>query len=290
MAADKSGGGEAQAELAKIAAALARIEAQLAPHFAPPDARALDRGACWRWQTTAYGAQLLPLPLPQEAALDDLVGLDEHIAAVEKNTRQFLGGRAANHVLLTGARGCGKSTLIRGVFEKYRRKGLRLIETDAAGIARLPLLQPLLAARKEKYILYCDDLSFQESDQLFSRIKSAVDGALTSTGGNLLLYATSNRRNLIAEKFSDNLPPLAADDIQPQETIDEKTALTDRFGLWLHFYPPDAEEYEAMVKHWLKRFGVRATAAVLQDAVNFADQRGSRNGRVARQFVVGKIG
>lgn len=282
-----AGGGEAH--LAEIAATLARIEAQLAQHFALPTAAALDEGVCWRWQANAFAAHLTPLLLPPQGALAELLGLDEHIAAVEKNTRQFLSGRAANHVLLTGARGCGKSTLIRGVFAKLHRRGLRLIETDAAGMACLPLLQPLLAGRAERFILYCDDLSFQESDQLFSRIKSAMDGALTSTGGNLLVYATSNRRNLIAEKFSDNLPPLQEDDIQPQETIDEKTALTDRFGLWLSFYAPQAEEYDALVKHWLKHFGIRASAALLREGRNFADQRGSRNGRVARQFAVSCI-
>lgn len=272
--------------LRDMAGSLARIERHLSRQVAAPEAAVLAQGSCWRWHVGAAGVQLTPLPLPPAVALSDLIGLDEQIKVVDRNTRQLLAGREANHVLLTGGRGCGKSTLIRGLFSRYARRGLRLIETDAAGLAALPVLQPLLAERAEKYILYCDDLSFKESDHLFSRIKSAVDGALTSSSGNMLVYATSNRRNLVVEKFSDNLSPVQQGEIQPLEAADEKIALADRFGIWLHFYAPDAEWYDRIVAHWLRHFGVKPTAALQQEARNFADQRGSWNGRIARQFAV----
>ncbi|MCH9757496.1 MAG: ATP-binding protein [Proteobacteria bacterium] len=281
---------EKNESLAAIAATLARIEQQLGQHFSHPSAQSLASGHCWRWQVTSFGGKLIPLPTPTTVALHDLIGLEENIAIIDKNTRQFIAGCEANHALLTGGRGCGKSTLIRGLFSKYQRRGLRLIETDAAGLAQLSMLQPLLAGREEKYILYCDDLSFRESDQLFNRIKSAMDGALTSAS-NMLIYATSNRRNLVAEKYSDNLSPLTAseDDIQPLETLDEKIALSDRFGIWLSFYAPDAEHYDHIVRHWLAHFKIKPTDVLIQQARNFADQRGSRNGRIARQFAVLQI-
>ena len=276
--------------LAAIVAALTRIEQRLAHYFPLTDAACLEQGVCWRWQANAAGGELLALSPPAKETLSRLVGLDDQIAAVDKNTRHFLAGKPANHVLLTGGRGCGKSTVIRGIFGKYQHRGLRLIETDAAGLAQLARLQPLLAARREKYILYCDDLSFGESSQLVNRIKNAVEGALTSPADNLLIYATSNRRNLFVETFSDSLPSFTNnDEVQPLETIDEKIALADRFGLWLSFYAPDSEQYREIATHWLRHFGIKPTAAVLTEAQNFADQRGSRNGRIAYQFAVSKI-
>ena len=237
-----------------------------------------------------FGARLLPLAATAVAPLSSLVGLGEQIKAVEQNTRLFMRGREANHVLLTGARGCGKSSLVRGVFAKYRKRGLRLIETDAAGLAVLSLLQPLLAARTERFILYCDDFSFNDNDHLFRRLKSAIEGALSAAGGNLLIYATSNRRNIIADKYSDNMTLLDEDDIQPLETVDDKIALADRFGLWVPFLAPSQDEYDDIVRHWLERMDVKSTAALTMEARRFADFRGSRNGRIARQFAVSAAG
>lgn len=233
------------------------------------------------------GGRLSPLSSPLVQPLSQLVGLREQIKPIEQNTRLFLDGCEANHALLTGARGCGKSSVVRGIFGKYRRRGLRLIETDAAGLAALPLLQPLLSSRAEKYVLYCDDFSFNDDDQIFRRLKSAIDGALSAPGGNVVIYATSNRRNIIAEKYADNLSPITDDgDIQPLETVDDKIALADRFGLWVPFAPPSQDEYDAIVRHWLKRMGVALTPALVLEARHFADFRGSRNGRIARQFAV----
>ena len=234
-------------------------------------------------------------PLQGPAAdnvLSKLIGLKEQIAAVEQNTKLFLQGREANHVLLTGPHGCGKSSVIRGIFAKYARRGLRLVEADMNGLETLPILLTALSTRSEKFILYCDDLSFSAAPPpLFSRLKSAMEGALLSAQNNLLFYATSNRRNIIAERFADNLPQTdESADIQPQETISEKTALASRFGLWVPFFAPDAEEYDALAAHWLRQIGRTPTPALIQEARNFADQRGAKNGRVAKQFAVGIAG
>ena len=278
--------GRMSESLERAADALERVEKLLHHHFAPPDEGQLGKGVCWRWQATPLGGHLVGMPEPRFPALEDLVGLEDEIAVVEKNTRYFLAGGEANHVLITGARGGGKSSIVRGVFGRYAEQGLRLIETDAEGLAALVLLLPVLARRRERYVVYCDDLAFNETGQLFSRIKNAVEGALSASPRNVLIYATSNRRGIVAEKVADNLAAIDEGEVQPLETVDEKRALTDRFGLWVSILALDVAEYERIVRHHLTRMRIRPTAALLQESRRFADQRGGFNGRIARQFAV----
>lgn len=283
---------EEAGSLGEIAESLRRMEAMLGRQFGAPDGAVLDSGECWRWQASAFGGTLLPVAVRGEWAreFENLCGVAAQAAALEANTRRFAAGAAANHALLTGGRGCGKSTMVRGVVGRYVREGgVRMIETDAEGLARFAWLQPLLAGRAERFVLFCDDLSFGEGDALFGRIKSALEGALTAVGDNVVVYATSNRRNLVVERFGDNLPEVGGGggEIRPLETVDEKVALADRFGLWLSFYAPDGDGYDAMVAQWLRVFGRTPCEELRVRGRRFADQRGSRNGRVARQFVVG---
>lgn len=278
-------------QLERIADSLEYLTALLSP----VNAGALDGdGDCWRWQATPFGGRLSALPRPEgreDLIGEDLIGLDDETAQLTGNTKQFLRGQPANHALLTGARGCGKSSLIRNLCAAYAGKGLRWIETDTAGLAALAHLAPALAARDEKYILFCDDLSFPDSaSPLFNPLKSAIEGALAQNNRNFLIYATSNRRHLVSETFADNLAPLGdSGEINPMETTDEKIALSDRFGLWIPFYEPGQDEYDALVRHYLKKFGIRVTRARVLGARQYADTRGARNGRTARNYATAAI-
>ena len=273
--------------LNRLAQAAEETRDLLALHCAPPRPAELAAGVCWRWEARALGGGALrPLP-PPDNSLPLLLGLQDIIAPLEANLRRFLAGKPANHALLTGPRGCGKSSVVRGLCGKYAKRGLRLIETDVAGLAALPALAAVLRERQEKFLIYCDDLSFANADaDIFNRLKSAIDGGFSAPAGNALLCATSNRRNLVAQTFADNLPQ-TQEEINPHETNDEKIALADRFGLWLPFYAPDQEEYDALVDHWLRQNGIKPSAALRLQGRQFADYRGSRNGRMARQFAVG---
>ena len=277
--------------LAQIAESLARLEKLLSQHLAAPTAEQLECHQCWRWEVTPFGGRLTPLTATT-APLTQLIGLQEQIKPLEQNTKLFLQGKPANHALLTGPRGCGKSSVVRGLFGKYARRGLRLIEVEASGLAQLPVLAALLTKRLEKFILYCDDLSFPNANHpSFGRLKSVIDGGISTASGNLLLYATSNRRNIVAENYGDNLPTNDnAQDIQPLETLDEKIALADRFGLWVPFFAPTPDEYDALVTHWLQLSGVTPSASLMMQGRQFADMRGSRNGRIARQFAIAAAG
>ena len=259
--------------LEDIALSLRRIADSLAQAVALPHAATLASGRCWRWQQTPLGGRLHPSPAPLAQAL---LGVDSHRAAVLANTTAFLMGQPANHVLLTGARGCGKSSLLRSIFAQCLPQGLTLIDTDTLGLTCLPLLLPALYDCPAKVILLCDDLSFTDGDTLFRQTKNTLDAVMTTAG--VLVYATSNRRHLIKDQFNDN------NDVQPQETQDEKIALADRFGLWLHFYAPDQDNYLAMVQHHLTGRGIDVTDDLQRDALRFADYRGGRSGRVAYQF------
>ncbi|MGI9307064.1 MAG: ATP-binding protein [Gammaproteobacteria bacterium] len=272
----KSGRG---ADETRIAAALERIARVL--EGGAPIAADFDGAQCWRWEERGG---LYPLPVPPDE-LSLLCGVEEQIALVECNTLAFLRGRPANHALLTGPRGTGKSSVIRGVFAKYAGRGLRLIETDAAGLCGLPKLFSAFAARREKFIVYCDDLSFHGDTLLFQKFKSALDGGIAAAGNNLRVYATSNRRHLTAEFFADN-ERTADGEIHGAETIEEKTALSDRFGLWAPFFDMARPEYEAAAARWLAFYGVRPNAKLAQRAHRWADERGSMNGRMARHFAV----
>lgn len=256
-----------------------RAENLLPPPPAPPDWNAI----AFRWR-----GRLEPVRHPHRIRLADLKGVDEQKAAIERNTRQFVTGKPANNVLLTGARGTGKSSLIKGVLAKFARQGLRLVEVDRDDLVKLPEIIDLVAGRPERFVVFCDDLSFEASEPGYKALKSALDGSVAAPPENLLIYATSNRRHLMPERFAENRESVRGDDgeIHPGETTEEKVSLSERFGLWLSFYPFSQEQYLDICVHWLSVFGVDAKSALTarQEALQWALQRGSRSGRVAWQF------
>jgi predicted AAA+ superfamily ATPase len=220
--------------------------------------------------------------------LDALKEVDAQRERLVRNTAQFVAGRPANNVLLTGARGTGKSSLIKACLHEFAPKGLRLIEIDKADLIDLPEVIEAVAGRPERFVLYCDDLSFEDGDAGYKALKSALDGSITQGGDNVLIYATSNRRHLLPERMSDNLSTKYTDDgeIHPGEVVEEKISLSERFGVWISFYPFSQDEYLAIVDHWVRHFGVdpRAVPDLRGQALLWALERGSRSGRVAFQF------
>jgi hypothetical protein len=277
---------ELAAFLARAEALLARVEAMLPAAPAPIDWTA----RAYRWRTRRdHGGRgrLEAVRQPHRIRLADLQGIDEQKAKIERNTRQFVAGRSANNVLLTGARGTGKSSLIKGVLAKYGAKGLRLIEVDKGDLVDLPDIVELIATRPERFIVFCDDLSFEASEPGYKALKSILDGSIAGTAENVLIYATSNRRHLMPEYMAENLEAQrVGDEIHPGETVEEKISLSERFGLWLSFYPFDQDHYLAICTHWLQQLGVdeKSALAARQEALQWSLERGSRSGRVAWQF------
>jgi len=230
---------------------------------------------------------LQPVRHVHRMRLSDLQGIGAQIAKVEQNTRQFLEGRPANNVLLTGARGTGKSSIVKGLLNKYHRQGLRLIEVEKNDLVDLPAITDLVAGRPERFLVFCDDLTFHGAEDGYIALKVALDGSISTTSDNLLIYATSNRRHLMPEYMAENLETkYIGDEIHPGETVEEKISLSERFGLWVSFYPFDQDEYLDIVAHWLKTMGCgpREAAAAREEALQWSLQRGSRSGRVAYQF------
>ena len=263
---------------------LERLESVL-----PLAAPALDwKAQAYRWRRRNGRGQLEAVHHPHRIRLEDLVGIDDQKQRLEQNTRQFVAGRSANNVLLTGARGTGKSSLVKGALNRFAADGLRLIEVDRNDLVDLPEIVDLIAARPEHFIIFCDDLSFEASEPGYKALKSALDGSIAGTPENLLIYATSNRRHLMPEFMGENLEIQRGGngEIHPGETTEEKVSLSDRFGLWLSFYPFDQDHYLAICGHWLRAFGLsaRQAAAARQEALQWALLRGARSGRIAWQF------
>jgi len=244
----------------------------------------------WRRRPTAFGWQswLQPVRHRSSIALDDLQNIDEPKRLIERNTRRFVSGLPANNVLLTGSRGTGKSSLIKACLNAHSAEGLRLIEVDKNDLVDLPDIVDLVGERPEKFIVYCDDLSFEDGEPGYKALKTALDGSVAASSDNVLIYATSNRRHLMPEKMSENLAAVHTEDgeIHPGETSEEKISLSERFGLWVQFYPFRQDDYLAVVAHWLRHFGSGEAdiAAARGDALRWALERGSRSGRVAWQF------
>jgi len=239
--------------------------------------------AAFRWEQ----GRLVPVPHPHRIHLADLLGIEDQKRLVEQNTRQFIHGRPANNVLLTGSRGTGKSSLVKALLNEYAAEGLRLIEVGKPALADLPHIIALVAGRSERFILYCDDLSFNAEEPGYQALKAALDGSLVAFSDNLLIYATSNRRHLMPESMQDNLATrYIGDEIHPAESVEEKISLSERFGLWASFYPFTQDEYLGIVAHWLMRFGLSdgIDEAARQAALQWSIQRGSRSGRVGWQF------
>jgi hypothetical protein len=273
-------------ELEKI---LERLDQILPPPPPPTDWKA---SIAFRWRSSgrrgASGTSagwLQPVSHVHRIKLADLRGIDKQIERVEQNTRQFLDGKPANNVLLTGARGTGKSSIVKGLLNKYSRQGLRLIEVEKNDLIDLPTIVDLVAGRPERFLLFCDDLSFHGAEEGYIALKVALDGSISTTSENLLIYATSNRRHLMPEYMNENLETkYLGDEIHPGETVEEKISLSERFGLWVTFYPFDQDEYLEIVEQWLKHFHASAGDASREEALQWALQRGSRSGRVAYQF------
>ncbi len=271
----------------RIESVLARVDALL-PQTVEPDWNAV--AFRWRRRTTGLGVQswLQPVQHRSTIKLSDLRNIDDAKQLIERNTRQFVEGRPANNVLLTGSRGTGKSSLIKACLNAYSKKGLRLIEVDKADLVDLPDIVDRVADRPEKFIVFCDDLSFEEGEAGYKAMKVALDGSIAASSENVLIYATSNRRHLMPEKMSENLAAHHTEDgeIHPGESSEEKISLSERFGLWVNFYPFRQDDYLTVVAHWLAHFGcdARHIEAARGDALRWALERGSRSGRVAWQF------
>jgi predicted AAA+ superfamily ATPase len=269
----------------RVEQVLARLEMLMAPRSAPV---LWDASVAFRWRRDSSAAgRLLPVRHVHRIQLPDLQRIEAQIARVEQNTRQFMEGRPANNVLLTGARGTGKSSIVKGLLNKYARRGLRLIEIEKNDLVDLPAITELVASRSERFIVFCDDLTFEAGEPGYIALKVALDGSVATTSENLLIYATSNRRHLMPEYMSENLATkYVGEEIHPGESVEEKISLSERFGLWVSFYPFDQDEYLAIVAHWLGKLGClpEQVQRARDEALQWALQRGSRSGRVAYQF------
>lgn len=239
----------------------------------------------FKWQDQ----QLMAIQQPRKIDLDDLKGIEKQKEKVIQNTLQFLNGLPANDVLLTGSRGTGKSSIVRALLTEYANQGLRLIEIERDDLSELPEIQKIIQHRPEKFIVYCDDLAFNAEDENYRSLKSVLDGSLQSGSSNFIIYATSNRRHLLPEFMHENTPVTRVDvpqytELHPQEAIEEKISLSDRFGMWLSFYPMDQNLYLEIVEHYLQKAEMTLTAEARAEALRWCQARGQRSGRAAYQF------
>jgi hypothetical protein len=264
-------------------ALVTRLEKLFPDHTAP----AIDDGIAWRWRKSdGRPGRLQAITRFNPIALDDLRHIDEPKAEMERNTRQFLAGLPANNALLWGPRGTGKSSLVKALFNAYAQDGLRLIEVERHHLVDLPEIIELIDGRPGRYVVFCDDLSFDEQDSTYRALKVVLDGSVLSTPDNVIIYATSNRRHLVPERLRDNLDAKPVDgEIHQGEAVEEKISLSERFGLWLSFHPFRQDDYLDIVRHWLASLGVASDGEdVTRAALQWALLHGSRSGRAAQQF------
>jgi uncharacterized protein len=276
-----------QALLARAESLLSRVEQILPQPLTAPDWS--GNAIAWRYRKRASGhGALEPVKHVASMKLSDLKEIDVQKEKIQRNTLQFVRGHSANNVLLTGARGTGKSSLIRACLAEYASQGLRLIEVDKTDLVDLPDIIDVIADRPEKFIIYCDDISFEEGDGSYKALKSVLDGSISGGASNMLIYATSNRRHLLPEYMKENLSyqHTADGEVHPGEVVEEKISLSERFGLWVSFYPFNQDEYLAIVAQWLRNMGVAESKieAAQKESLVWSLERASRSGRVAYQF------
>lgn len=243
--------------------------------------------ARWRKRGQAQG-RLEAVKQVAGIRLADLQHLDRQKTEVGRNTAQFVRGLPANDVLLTGARGTGKSSLVKAMLNEYSAQGLRLIEVDRLDLVDLPEIVDQVAGLAQRFIVFCDDLSFESGDPGYKALKVVLDGSVAARSDNVLVYATSNRRHLLPEYMHENTETRydPSGEIHPGESVEEKVSLSERFGLWVPFHPFRQDDYLAIVQHWLRKLGCNdeQIAASRQPSLQWALARGSRSGRVAAQF------
>ncbi len=272
--------------IVRAEALISRIESVLPQPLTAPDWSA---SIAYRYRKRSSGhGSLEPVKHIGHMALDDLKEIDEQKEKIRLNTEQFVNGKPANNVLLTGSRGTGKSSLIKACLNEYAARGLRLIEVDKADLTDLPDIVDVVSDLPEKFIIFCDDLSFEEGEPGYKALKSILDGSIAAATPNVLIYATSNRRHLLPEYMTENLTYTHTEDgeVHPGEVVEEKISLSERFGLWVSFYPFSQDEYLTIVAQWLSSFGVdkNAIEAARPASLVWGLERGSRSGRVAYQF------
>ncbi|MDP2230040.1 ATP-binding protein [Methylotenera sp.] len=261
---------------------LTKLEAILPAVPSLPDWTAI----AWRWQHNKGHGYLEVIPYPHLITLDDLYNIDQQKAEIVRNTAQFVQGYTANNVLLTGARGTGKSSIVKALLSQFSQNGLRVVEVDKQDLIDLPQITALLRSRPERFIVFCDDLSFEAGDSGYKALKVVLDGSMTVTADNILVYATSNRRHLLPEFMTESLETQhLGGEVRPGDTVEEKTSLSDRFGMWLSFYSFDQDEYLTVAAQWLRHYGIQEfSEAARTAALQWSHTRGSRSGRAAYQF------
>lgn len=281
---------ELQHLLERAESLLNRIENYFPPPVSPPDWQKIF---AYRWCRRYQRGEFQPIYHPHHLRLADLQGIELQKQQIDRNTRQFLQGKPANNVLLWGARGTGKSSLIKALLNEYAPQGLRLVEVEKHDLIDLPAIVETFYDRSERFIIFCDDLSFEQDDARYKALKSILDGSVSAPPKNVLIYATSNRRHLLPEYQRENLATqLIEGEIHLSEAVEEKISLSERFGLWLSFYPFKQDEYLAIVFYWLRQLGLTGeeTTAIRTAALQWALQRGSRSGRAAWQFAQDWVG
>jgi uncharacterized protein len=274
---------------ARADALISRLETLVASREPPP----MEDGVAWRWRKRNGIGALQAITRFNPIALDDLQHIEIQREELERNTRQFLAGLPANNALLWGPRGTGKSSLVKALFNAYVSHGLRLVEVERMDLTDLPDIVDAISTRPGRYIVFCDDLSFDEHDSTYRALKTVLDGSVLATPDNIVIYATSNRRHLVPERLSDNLDARAVDgEIHQSEAVEEKISLSERFGLWLSFHPFNQVRYLDIARHWLDVLGVKDgdSKVIEKAALQWALLHGSRSGRAAYQFAKDWVG
>ena len=276
--------------VARAERVLTRVEALLPAAQQEPD---WDQYIAFRWRQHLQRGYLQPVRHPHQLRLKDLQRIDRQKDIIDRNTRQFLAGLPANNVLLWGPRGTGKSSLVKALLNDYAEQGLRMVEVDKEDLVTLPDIVEQIHGRSERFLIYCDDLSFEGDDPSYKALKAILDGSISASPENVLLYATSNRRHLLPEYMSENQASRIVDgELHHGEAVEEKVSLSERFGLWLSFHPFSQDDYLAIVSYWLGELGFanELDEETRKQALQWALTRGSRSGRVAWQFARDWVG